>query len=280
MLFKYNTDRLADIVHKFKNLTGIETGVFNTQYVMTVKPDYKNEYCRLIQSNPEGKRRCNECDKALMHRCVSEGCAITHKCHAGLCDTVVPIKQEDTLLGFIMFGCVVDGAGDVAPFEEIYPLVSDICPDKETMRKAYGELTLVDSEKISDAAEIVSMLTKYICLERMIQPEYSEQIWNLIEYVDTHFCEELSIEGLCRKFNISKNTLYSHFKSAFDCTVGEYIERLRIKEAKSLLENTDLPIYEVCARSGIDNCQYFCRRFKQLVGQTPLKYRKSMNKDF
>lgn len=280
MLFKYNTDRLSEIVEKFQSLTGVGMGVYNTQYEMTVTPGYKSGYCRLVQSSAEGRRRCGRCDKEIMARCAAEGCAVTHRCHAGLCDTALPIKQDDVLLGFIMFGQVRDGDGIVAPFEEIYPLVADICPNEEELRLAYGELTLLDSEKIADAAEIVGMLTKYICLERMIQPEYSEQMWKLVEYIDTSFRNEISIESLCRGFNISKNTLYSYFKSAFDCTVGEYIERLRIKEAKNLLENTDMPIYEVCAASGIDNYQYFCRRFKQLVGETPLKYRKNHKKTF
>ena len=136
----------------------------------------------------------------------------------------------------------------------------------------------VDSEKIGYAARIVEILTKYVCLERMIQPEYSEELDEVIRYLESHLTEKYSIEDLCRRFHISKNKLYSYFRGVFDCTVCEYIENLRIRMAKKLLSETDMTVSEICSAVGVDNCQYFCRRFKKAVGVTPMGYRKSEEK--
>ena len=54
----------------------------------------------------------------------------------------------------------------------------------------------------------------------------------------------------------------------------EYVNERRLACAERLLRTTDLPVYMICERCGIENYQYFCRRFKQKKGLTPLRYRK------
>ena len=277
MLISYNVEKLKKVILDFHHLTGISIAVYDTDFTPIVagKSDQRTFFCNLIQSTPNGQRRCYASDNALLNRCVECGQAVvTHRCHAGLADTVVPIFQSGTLMGFIIFGQVCEKKESPASFSEIYECVKDLGLDYEALKQAYKSLTFFDRQKIDSAAEVISMLTKYIWLEKMIQPKFNSEFEKLLEYISTHLNEPLTVSLLCHKFNFSKNALYKNFHFHFNCTVNEYIAQKRLTHAERLLKTTSMPISEVCVQCGIDNYYYFCRLFKKEKGVTPLQYRK------
>ena len=277
MLLRYNVERISEIIKGFKELTGIGICMLDADMNYIIDSGEKSAYCAVLQKSHEGLERCRECDREILRRAKETRCPVTHTCYAGLSDTAVPLYQDELLLGFVMFGQLRPDSSD---FNEIYPCISDICVDRELAREKYASLVRFDPEKIKYAAQIVEILTKYVCVERMIQPEYSEEFDEVIRYLEANLSERDSIDELCRRFHISKNKLYGYFRGVFDCTVCEYIEGLRIREAKRLLAETNMTLSEICCIVGMDNCQYFCRRFKRAVGLTPIGHRKSkMNEE-
>jgi AraC-like DNA-binding protein/mannose-6-phosphate isomerase-like protein (cupin superfamily) len=73
---------------------------------------------------------------------------------------------------------------------------------------------------------------------------------------------------------------YSHFRRLFrqqtGASPGHRLTELRCEYARRLLRETDAPIKQVAAESGFGSFAAFCRTFRQLTGQTPRGYRKSM----
>lgn len=277
MLLRYHAEELKNIIDKIRVLSGMSISI--------VDPDLRPlvvcsapfaSFCRYIQSTKEGACRCVASDKELFRLCAVSRGYVTHKCHAGLTDTAVPMYHEGVLMGYMLFGQVCETHEERPPFEEIYPKIADLGLNRQKMEIAYHELNAFDKNRIESAVEIVNMLTQYILLKHIIRLQHSEEFEALLLYIEEHLTEELSISELCRRFHISKNTLYRYFRTDFNCTVGEYITKLRLQKAELLLTTTELPIYAICEQSGIDNYQYFCRRFKKEKGLTPLQYRKQM----
>ncbi len=64
------------------------------------------------------------------------------------------------------------------------------------------------------------------------------------------------------------------FKKAIGRSPIEYVNEYRIKQAIRLLEETDLPITDVCLECGYNNLGNFLREFRKVTGTTPLQYRK------
>ena len=64
------------------------------------------------------------------------------------------------------------------------------------------------------------------------------------------------------------------FKKAIGRSPIEYVNEYRVKQSLRLLEETDLPITEVCLESGYNNLGNFLREFRKYTGTTPLQYRK------
>lgn len=96
------------------------------------------------------------------------------------------------------------------------------------------------------------------------------------DYIDKHFDEPLRVETLAKMCDMS----YSHFARCFKASNGvsckEYIERIRVERAKSLLMTTDYDISFISQELGFSDCSHLIRIFKKQCGITPKKYRESV----
>jgi AraC-like DNA-binding protein len=67
-------------------------------------------------------------------------------------------------------------------------------------------------------------------------------------------------------------------KSITGAGAKEYITRIRIEKAKSLMENTDMPIAEIAEKTGFASQSYFSTAFKNCTGLTPSQYKQQNKK--
>jgi AraC-like DNA-binding protein len=76
---------------------------------------------------------------------------------------------------------------------------------------------------------------------------------------------------------MNKTTLCRSFREAFDTTILNYINELRIREAKEYLSRGESSITEISDALGFTSVHYFCRLFKQYTNQSPTEYAKSVH---
>lgn len=86
-------------------------------------------------------------------------------------------------------------------------------------------------------------------------------------------CEALGVGDVAEALGLSKNYFGQLFKSETGSTVSEYLNLLRIDQAKKLLRQTNLKIYEIAYKIGFSDHFYFSIVFKKLVGISPKEYR-------
>ena len=95
-----------------------------------------------------------------------------------------------------------------------------------------------------------------------------------IRYMEEHYKENIPLAVLAGEAHMSVNYFSSYFSQTMDCTVSEYLIRLRLKNACALLSTTDKSILSIAMESGFDNISYFNRVFRKAFGVTPKQYRK------
>ena len=119
------------------------------------------------------------------------------------------------------------------------------------------------------------------CVEEYIHRLNASEYVNLMyvrkakEYLKNHLEKATSVEEMASRLNISN----AHFSRVFKDTCGEsymeYVQRIRMEEAKRLLRETDLSVRVIAKNIGYgDNHSYFGKRFKVACGITPVEYRK------
>ncbi len=94
------------------------------------------------------------------------------------------------------------------------------------------------------------------------------------QYVQNHLGENISLETVSASIGLSS----SYFSAAFKKETGEgfvkYITRVRIDRAKELLQQTELPVSEICQQVGYSDLKHFTATFKKITNLSPGQYRK------
>ena len=95
-----------------------------------------------------------------------------------------------------------------------------------------------------------------------------------IRYMETHYKEDIKLAELAGEVHMSVNYFSSYFSQTMDCTVFEYLNRIRLRKASTLLVTTSNSILSIAMESGFENISYFNRVFKKAFGVSPGTYRK------
>lgn len=95
-----------------------------------------------------------------------------------------------------------------------------------------------------------------------------------IDYVHNHYHEsDITIDKICRYLYISPTYFSSIFKKEMKMTFINYLTHIRMEAAKELLRTTDLKSFEIAAKVGYSEPNYFSYCFKKNFGISPTQYR-------
>lgn len=105
-------------------------------------------------------------------------------------------------------------------------------------------------------------------------PSRKRNLQEVKEYLDQHYLEKITLDGLAEQFYINKFYLTRIFKEQFGVSINHYLLQVRITQAKQLLRFTDIPIEKIGQECGINDANYFSRIFKKVEGISPGEFRK------
>ncbi len=100
----------------------------------------------------------------------------------------------------------------------------------------------------------------------------SEWITQVINYIDKNFANKITLEVLADIAHGSPYHLHRTFKKITGVTPVEYIQQVRVNEAKKYLTQTNKTIEEISKCVGLPNTSYFITLFKEKMGHTPAAF--------
>lgn len=273
MYINFKIKKLDELLLDFYRLTGLTISVWdNKMNQLSYQPKEMCGFCKKIKSCKKGKDRCYISDKELFIKCARSGKPETHRCHAGLIDTAIPIKFNELILGYLIFGQTVDG-NETNMEDKIKELSSDLSINYNDLKELYNQLKTYVPDKIRAAGNILKMAASCLWLSDYIELGYNTLASQISDYIEQNIAEKLSVQKICEDIGISKNKLYEISNNQFKMPIGEYISSNRISKAKKLLTSTSLSVREVSEAVGFLDYNYFIKLFKKCSGTTPLKYR-------
>lgn len=92
-------------------------------------------------------------------------------------------------------------------------------------------------------------------------------------FLETHGMEPVTIAEIAQAAGVSSVHLQRCFRAELGCSVVEYVHRLRIDRARSLLGETDLTMLEITQRVGFASQSHLSRLFSREIGVSPSRYR-------
>lgn len=102
----------------------------------------------------------------------------------------------------------------------------------------------------------------------------NEQIQHVIDYILTHYPEDITLSSTAKLFSLSESSLSKKFKAFTGHRFREYLIDIRVHTAADLLINTNLSISEIADRCGFSDSNSFGDTFKRIIGVSPSSYRK------
>lgn len=105
--------------------------------------------------------------------------------------------------------------------------------------------------------------------------ERSQALARAVAHMRGHFAEQLNIAEVAAAAGLSQRTLSDHFQKEYHCSPGQFLIKLRIGEAASLLTRTDLDVDQIAEGTGFADRFYLSRVFKRMTGKSPVQYRKA-----
>lgn len=102
---------------------------------------------------------------------------------------------------------------------------------------------------------------------------YPKVFANVLEYIQEHYYENITIEKLAEMNFSSKTTLSRQFEKYINCSPKRYLNKLRIHKAQTLLLQTEYKINEIAFMVGYQNSLYFSTAFHAETGLSPRDFR-------
>lgn len=102
----------------------------------------------------------------------------------------------------------------------------------------------------------------------------NEKILAVLNYLNEHLTEDISIDELSSRFFLSRYYLMHTFKEQTGYTIGSYLSTKRLFLARDLIAK-GTPITDVCYACGFHNYSTFSRAYKKSFGESPREYRQN-----
>ena len=269
----FDKEQFTSLMHDFYVITKIKIVFYdvNLNPVISI-PDNDCTFCTALKKNSSALYKCNKCIENEVLKCKKQNKLNIYKCHSGLVEAVAPVKIDDVILGYIMFGQIIDKNDRQNKKEQILSYVSEYC--REDMERHFNKITAKSVEQIQATAKFLEMCVSYLAINNLSYSVHTGFAFKISNYISENISSDLSVEKLCRVFDISRNSLYRIFNDFYGMSVAKYIRKKRIDAAKKLIEK-GTSITEASSLVGFYDYNYFSKVFKSETGILPSKYRKT-----
>jgi AraC family transcriptional activator FtrA len=115
-------------------------------------------------------------------------------------------------------------------------------------------------------------------LERPVDRRERGSLSALLDKMARRVSEPLRIAQLARLAAMSERTFMRRFRAATGLTPADWITRMRVDRARELLEDTELSIDHIAARTGLGAATTLRHHFRRKVGVSPLEYRRQFSR--
>jgi YesN/AraC family two-component response regulator len=204
----------------------------------------------------------------------------TITCFAGLCETVVPLKAGDQLIGYLRTGEVLPQAPTAQSYAKVVRQLEKlgVKMDCEKLKEAYFHSRVFTPKHYEAVLKLLQIFAQHLSMmanQIAFRSENAEPpgISRARQYIDQHHADDLSLGAVAQAAHMSTFYFCKQFKKATGLSFTEYLSRVRVEKAKEQLLKPHMRVSEVAYEVGFQSLTHFNRVFKKLNGESPTGYR-------
>ena len=244
---------------------------------------HENPFCALMAQWNKTCAACLDAQQKTSDPSAQE--TRTVMCFAGLCESAVPLRAGENLLGFLQTGEVMLRKPTRTQFSKIVRLLTDWGTKGELKEaeEAWLQTKVVSRKQYESVLRLLEIFAQHLSMvanQLVMQRNHAEppSITRARQFILEHRGEELSLAAVAKTVNMSSYYFCKTFKKVTGLNFTDYLARVRIEKAKELLLDPNARVSEVVFEVGFQSITNFNRIFKRHVGKSPTEYRQSLPK--
>ena len=275
-----NSKIYRDYEHAFSETTGLPVALRPVESWQLPHHGQRKEnpFCAFMAEKSRSCAACLQTQQELHETAAHEPQTVT--CQMGLCDTAVPVRLGDRLIGYLQTGQVFRKKPTETQFQRTLKLVREWGTevDETDLRAALFNTRVLSRKEHEAVVQLLAIFAQHISMlsnQIVVRQENAEPpiIARAKEFIREHQAEDLSLGQVAKAVNTSAFYFCKMFKKITGVNFTDYVSRVRIEKAKGLLLNPNLRVSEIAYEVGFQSLTHFNRVFKRLLGQSPTEYR-------
>ena len=199
-------------------------------------------------------------------------------CHAGFYDAVIPITIDNVYLGSLCLGQFLKSKPTTRQIQQVKKRLAFLKLHPGALERFYKETRILSKSELEGLIELLQMLGSYICetyshRQFLASFQQSDPITEATKYIQNHYAQSLTIDGLAHAVCMSKSNFIHRFSEQVGYSPLVYLNRYRISQASEMLQKSKMTIAQIAEACGFSNITHFNRLFKRYMGKTPMEYR-------
>jgi AraC-like DNA-binding protein len=240
----------------------------------------ENPFCIMVTSLPTGCASCRESQARLQRRAATKLAPVEISCFAGLSEVAVPVEAGGKHIATLVSGQFLRREPSQRDFNLIAADFQNTSGEKwkGMVREAYFNTPVVPADKLQSMIELLGILAQH--LQRHAEQQAvacstteSPLVARAKGFIQGHADEPISLTQVAAHVHLSRFYFCKLFRKETGLTLRDYIARVRLEKAKSLLSDPSLRISEIVFAAGFGSIPQFNSVFKQIVGVSPPVYR-------
>ena len=241
---------------------------------------YQNPFCAMLAKTNRTCAACLQVQKAIQDMPGSGAKTVT--CFAGLCDTAVPVTAGEKVIGYLQTGQVALRKPNEVQFGRITQQLVDwgVSVDLSQLKDAYYHSRTLAPQQYTAMVKLLEIFATHLSTlanEIVVQEDEAESpmIRRARAYILANQADPIDLDKVAQAMHVSTFYFCKMFKKATGLTFTDYLSRVRVEKAKTLLLNPHLRISEIAYDVGFQSLTHFNRMFRKIVGESPTAYRES-----
>ena len=156
-------------------------------------------------------------------------------------------------------------------------LTAQVLTEEDVARLNRGMVSVL-SKGLFTAEETQQRLADVLARRRRSVSETQRLVLDAMVYIHAHYMDHISRGDIADHIGVSARHLTRSFRQELGIALISYLNRYRIRQAKTLLEKGDMGITEVAMSVGFTTGGYFARVFRQEMGISPSAYQRGDGK--
>ncbi|MBV8213349.1 MAG: helix-turn-helix domain-containing protein [Verrucomicrobia bacterium] len=241
---------------------------------------YQNPFCALLAKTNRTCAACLQVQKEMQDMPGSGAKTVT--CFAGLCDSAVPVNAGEKVVGYLQTGQVALRKPNEVQFNRITQQLVEwgVNVDLAQLKDAYYRSRTLAPQQYTAMVKLLEIFASHIsglANEIVVQEDEAESpmIRRARAYILANQADPIDLDKVAQAMHVSTFYFCKMFKKATGLTFTDYLSRVRVEKAKTLLLNPHLRISEIAYDVGFQSLTHFNRMFRKIVGESPTAYREA-----